>query len=95
MILESEFFEDQNNDLDIVKTMKKVQCKVLQEGYKVTLMNFYLCSCDPEQKKPICEECAVVCHAGHKIGTRFYEKQVCSCGKKNHILNSTANKCHP
>ena len=87
MILESEYFEDEKDDLEIIKNMKRVKCKVLQEGYKQTQMNFYLCSCDSQQKKPICEECAVVCHAGHTLSIRYQEETVCHCGKKNHKIN--------
>ncbi len=89
MILESEYFEDENEDLVVIETMKKVKCKVLQKGYKQTTMYYYICSCDPKQRRPICEECAVVCHAGHKLSERYMGEQVCSCGKKNHKVTET------
>jgi hypothetical protein len=89
MILESEYFEDENEDLLVIETMKRVKCKVLQKGYKQTTMYYYICSCDSKQRRPICEECAVVCHAGHKLSERYMGEQVCSCGKKNHKVKET------
>lgn len=95
MILESEYFEDENEDLLVIETMKRVKCKVLQKGYKQTTMYYYICSCDPKQKRPICEECAVVCHAGHTLSEKYMGDQVCSCGKKNHRVSETPKEGNP
>ena len=86
MINEKSFieFEDDQEDLEIVRAMKKIKCKVLLEGYKPILMNFYFCSCDPHQKDPICEECAKICHSNHSLSALYKGEQICQCGLKCH-----------
>jgi hypothetical protein len=86
---ENGMLDEDIEDLDIVKHMKKIKCKVLLEGYKPTEMDFYFCSCDPHQKDPICQECANICHSGHILSVVYHGVQVCQCGIKCHRIESS------
>lgn len=84
-----DFNINDKEELPIIKQMKSVKCKVLENGLKLKEMNFYLCNCDIDQKDPICEECARVCHSGenHVLTQKYFNKQVCQCGIKRHRVD--------
>jgi hypothetical protein len=79
-------YDDFNDDLDLIINMKKVKCDILEYGFKQRKMEFYFCNCDPDQKNPICQECANICHQGHILSKLYIDYQSCQCGLKNHRL---------
>lgn len=79
-------------ELELVKLLKSVNCQLLKTGYKTQTMLYYFCSCDPDQKEPICEECMNVCHKDHEKVTQYLVNSICSCGIKCHRINSQSNQ---
>lgn len=87
MLNYEDLYSDPEEDIDNIIKMKKIKhCTVLEQGMKKQLMDFYFCSCDPDQKDPICLACAESCHRGdgHILSKKYRSLQVCLCGYKNH-----------
>ena len=84
-------YEDNTNDLDLVLTMKEIEkCDVMEWGLKEHEAEFYFCSCDADQKDPICIECKEKCHSGHSLSPSPYKLiNICQCGLKNHNITSS------
>jgi len=82
--------DQQNDDFELVRIQKSVQCTILKEGYKKVEMKYFFCKCDPDQKDPICDECSKICHVGegHEIIEGTIGKQICHCGERNHVLET-------
>lgn len=77
--------------LEIIRLLKTVNCEVLKTGYKFKLMEYFFCQCDPDQKDPICRECALYCHKGHSISKAHKGEQICHCGINYHIVNADSS----
>ena len=88
--------EDEKEDLQIIRQMKSVNCKVLQNGFKLKEIEFYFCNCDIDQKDPICVECARICHSGegHILSQKYKGPQICKCGIKRHRVQNNQNDEH-
>lgn len=81
-------FQSDQEELELVKIIKSVKCDLLEYGNKKSMMEFYFCSCDPDQKDPICRECALKCHANHSLSLPYKGENICQCGLKNHRITS-------
>jgi hypothetical protein len=82
-----ELYDDQTPDLDLIQTMiQNTQCTVMLKGNKKAEMTYYFCSCDPNQRDAICEQCANTCHAKHNHSRAYFGPQVCTCGIKCHSV---------
>ena len=82
------------DNLLLVNKMKDICCTAMVNGKKRIKAAFYFCTCDPDQKDPICEECAEKCHknfAGHYLSQKVIAKEICRCGFHNHT-NKLMNK---
>lgn len=80
-------YSDKEEDNEKIMKMKKIKkCTILIHGIKKELIDFYFCSCDPEQKDPICEDCALNCHneEGHVLSKKHRSHQICTCGYQGH-----------
>lgn len=77
-------------NIELVKLLKSVDCQLLKTGYKSVTRTYYYCSCDPDQREPICEECSKVCHSGHTIVSSYETNATCQCGIRCHKLFSNA-----
>lgn len=76
--------------LHLVEKLKSVNCQLLKTGYKPVSIYYYYChTCDPDEKEPICNECARVCHErkNHKISDSYMVYGTCSCGLVCHNLS--------
>ena len=74
-------------ELDNIAKMKSViNCSILENGLSKPTHEFYFCSCDLQQKNPICRACIDICHKGHSHSSIYYLNQICQCGLKNHYL---------
>ena len=93
ILLETGTEENEKEDLQIIRQMKSVNCKVLENGFKLKEIEFYFCNCDIDQKDPICVECAQNCHSGpgHILSEKYKNKQICECGIKRHRVVNNFN----
>jgi hypothetical protein len=78
------------NNLPLIELLSNVNCQLLKTGNKTVYAKYYFCSCDPDQKEPVCEECIKVCHKSHiKISTNKINA-ICQCGMNCHkVLNKS------
>ena len=85
---------EKQEEINLVRVLKSVNCELLKSGYKKSEMKYFFCKCDPDQKDPICEECAKVCHvgAGHAVTGGQEGKQMCHCGETNHKVVTKQKK---
>lgn len=84
--------KEHRDELELVRLLKSVDCQLLKTGYKSLSMKYFFCSCDPDQKEPICEECSKVCHKGHALITSYEINAICQCGVKCHKLDNNSNQ---
>lgn len=82
--------DDSEDELELCCQMKGIRkCSIMKNGVKPYEGNFYFCSCDPDQKDPICIECKNICHKGHIVQDKpFQLVHMCQCGLKNHKITS-------
>jgi hypothetical protein len=83
-----ELYDDNEDDLELIISMKEVKCDILENGANESMMEFFFCNCDPDQKDPICLECATICHRGHTLSQIYKGNNTCQCGLKNHRITS-------
>jgi hypothetical protein len=69
---------------DLVKILRSVDCQLLKTGCKPVHLNYFVCSCDPEEKELICSECIKSCHKNHKIIKEIECTSICQCGMNSH-----------
>jgi hypothetical protein len=86
----SVYDEDSEDELELCCQMKGIRkCSIMKNGVKPYEGSFYFCSCDPDQKDPICLECKNICHKGHVVLDKpFQLVHMCQCGLKNHKITS-------
>jgi hypothetical protein len=77
-----------NKQLEKVKLLKSIDCNILKYGNKKVHIEYYYCSCDPEEKDAICSECAKTCHKGHKISVVHFGMETCKCGLRCHKIEN-------
>jgi len=84
--------ENLENEFILIKNMKQIKCNILENGLKPIHMKYYFCSCDPNKIDPICEECALKCHANakHSLSTPLEGPNVCACGLRGHNVTNDA-----
>jgi hypothetical protein len=101
MIEEKKSTNEIKSELPNVIKMRKVACKILENGYNSIEMPYYFCNCDIDQKNPICVECAIQCHKekGHLLyeiknntENEIKEKVICECGMKGHQMDGSNEK---
>lgn len=90
-LIASVFEENLNEEFDLIKSMKRVKCTILETGLKANKQIYYFCSCDPNKIDPICEECTRICHKNHVLSSKLEGNIICACGFKGHRL-STENQ---
>ena len=79
-----------DEEFALLKQLKSVNCQLLISGYKpVNILYFFCKTCDPDEKEPICQECAYKCHGtkGHDISEPKKANNICTCGVSCHAVN--------
>ena len=82
---------------DYIQKIQSRSCEILNGGLKEIESKFYICECDPERIKPICEYCFNKCH---KKGQQGLHKEirsetmnaVCYCGYNCHKAFTESGK---
>ena len=82
---------------DYIQKIQSRSCEILNGGLKEIESTFYICECDPERIKPICEYCFNKCH---KKGQQGLHKEirsetmnaVCYCGYNCHKAFTESGK---
>jgi hypothetical protein len=76
---------DTTNDFNakgVGEVVKVRKCTFANDD--VESKNFYICPCKGDKFYPICEACALNCHATHRPAQLINENFICLCGKDGH-----------
>lgn len=86
--------EGPKDQLELVKLLSSKECQLLKTGYKSQTMTYFFCSCDPDQKEPMCFDCYKDCHSDHqkKETVSYPVNAVCHCGMNCHRLTKDSNQ---
>jgi hypothetical protein len=77
------------NEIKLITKLLEVDCQILKTGYKFVEVEYFKCSCDEDEKNPICQGCAETCHKNHQKTIWPSKKEVCHCGLNNHFVEDT------
>lgn len=75
--------------IDYINKIQSKECEILNSGLVEIENTYYICECDPERIKPICEYCFNNCHNNGELGLHREirsekMKAVCYCGYNCH-----------
>jgi hypothetical protein len=85
--------DQMTNQEDLVTFLRRIPCQLLKSGLRPVEARYFFCSCDPDMKEPICEDCKERCHEGH-AALRVEENlsEVCACGMKCHSIRDDSTE---